>query len=642
MSRPTLSGWIGLAPVNVRGERLDRSPSLLDGWLTALGARLRPGGAECRRLRRFAEAVTTAAAGLAELDDAALTERCAGLRARLLRSGLHREALLIETFALVSEYATRSLGKRPYPVQLMAGRALLDGRMVEMATGEGKTLTAALPAITAALAGVPVHVVTVNGYLAERDAALIGPLYVAFGLSVGTVLPGQCPALHDAAYACDIVYCVNQELVFDYLRQHLDAGVRPFAGRGLPFAIVDEADSVLIDESRTPLVIARELPGETAADWLPAHEMAGQLDAEVHYRIEARERRVRLTGAGRRRLAETEHHGAWRLARVREERVEQALTARHLFVRDRDYVLRDGEVQIVDEFTGRVLPDRTWERGLHQLIELKEGCATSARRETLARLTYPRFFARYLRLAGMSGTLAEVAPELAMNYATALVRIPTHRPQQRCWLGARLYAQSGARWQAIVERACQLAAAGRAVLIGTRSVEASEQLAGLLAGRGIGAVVLNARQDADEAAIIAGAGAPGRITVATNMAGRGTDITLTAAVRAAGGLAVILSEFHESARIDRQLYGRAGRQGDPGSAEAHASLDDELFVRHGRPWLRELARRWPGGVLPRWLGTALLADAQRRAEAHNARIRIATGEQDRHWSQSLAFSGGEE
>lgn len=642
MSRPTLSGWVGHAALNARGERCERPLPALDAWLGALTARLRPAAPARWRLRRHAAAVAAAVVPLAGLDEAGLDARIATLRARLLRTGLGDAALLAETFALISEATSRCLGKRPYPVQLMAARALLDGHMVEMATGEGKTLTAVLPAIAAALAGVPVHVVTVNAYLAERDAGLFAPLYARFGLSVGQVLPGQCPRTRAAAHACDVVYCVNQELVFDYLRQHLEPGVRPFAGRGLPFAIVDEADSVLIDEARTPLVIARELPGDTAAEWAPAHALADGLAAGVHYRIEPRERRVRLTGAGRRQLSGQAHGGVWGLARVREERVEQALTARHLFQRDRDYVLRDGEVQIVDEFTGRVLPDRTWERGLQQLIELKEGCTTHARRETIARLTYPRFFARYLHLAGMSGTLAEVAPELAVRYASTLVRIPTHRPLARRWLGRHVHVHAATRWQAIVERAAVLVAAGRAVLIGTRSVEASETLAAHLAARGLAAVVLNARQDADEAAIIAAAGAPGRITVATNMAGRGTDIGLDPAVRAVGGLAVILSEFHESARIDRQLYGRAGRQGDPGTAEAHASLDDELFQRFGGPLVRTLRQHWPWPTLPAWLATTLVGAAQRRAEAHNARIRAATVARDRHWTQSLAFSGGEE
>ncbi len=349
-----------------------------------------------------------------------------------------------------------------------------------------------------------------------------------------------------------------------------------------------------------------------------------------------------LTEAGRAALAAATAgaHGIWRSERAREQLVCQALSAQHLFELDRDYIVRDGKVQIVDEFTGRVLADRAWEGGLHQMVEVKERVAPTPNRDAIARMTYQRFFTRYARLSGMTGTAREVAGELWSGYGLRVARIPTHRPVRRVFEGWRVFADESARWRALVQRCAALGGAGRAVLIGTRSVQMSELVAQRLRAEGIANVVLNARQDADEAAVVAQAGQPGRVTVATNMAGRGTDILLHDAVRAAGGLHVILTEFHESGRIDRQLIGRCARQGDPGSCEALAGLNDELFARFGaRPARWAASTAGADGELRAPFNRALRTWAQRRAERVHTAARMLTLKQDRQQDRTMSFAG---
>jgi preprotein translocase subunit SecA len=650
MSRATLAAWHShpagdwLAP-----QRAPQTIGALDRWLAGAGAHLalRLGALERRRLRRFAAQVQLAAAGLAAYDEAQLR-----LEAGLLRIALHQQgvtpALAARSFALASEASARLLGKRPYPVQLQGGYGLLRGRLVEMATGEGKTLTALLPALTLALAGVPVHVITVNDYLARRDAAYVEPVLRLFGCSVGVVTHEEDDDAKHAAYLADVTYCVNKDVVFDYLRDSLKpAGSAARTQRGLYFALVDEADSILVDEARTPLVIARERPqDQERADSELALRLARALQPD-HFRAEPQGRQYTLTHEGRWYLQTQDALwrpacAAWHIARCREERVEQALGALHSFHRGTQYVIQDGKINIVDEFTGRILPDRSWERGLHQMIELKEGLELTAPRDTIARQTYPEFFARYLRIGGMTGTGREVAGEIKANFGAEFVAIPTNRPRRRRFLGAQLYPAAAPRWQATAERAIALAAAGRAVLIGTRSVQASEDLSAVLTLLGQPHQVLNALQDSHEAEIVAQAGQPGRVTVATNMAGRGTDIDLAPEVRAHGGLHVILSEFHESRRIDRQLYGRAGRQGDPGSCEAICCLDDELFVQFA-PLAVRLLRLHAGreGALPGWCCRILVWHAQRRAESKNAAVRHNAAARAAAMQRAMAFTGNQ-
>jgi preprotein translocase subunit SecA len=550
-----------------------------------------------RRLPRIVDAVAESARALEGMDADAMRGRVDALRPRLRRDGFTLP-LVAEAFGLIRAAAGTAKGMRHHDVQLIGGWAMVSGMIAEMETGEGKTLTATLAAGTAALAGHAVHVITVNDYLASRDAEQMRPVYELLGLSVGCVVHDLDPAARQAEYRRDIVYCSNKELTFDYLRDRLVLGgkPRPIADRidalaggtraqrlllpGLQFAIVDEADSVLIDEARTPLILSA--PGEASGEtdmYRQALELAQGLE-EAHF--ERSESQIDLTVAGEAKLAELAAPlgGVWSGPRRRERLVLQALTAVHVYQADKHYLVRDGKVQIIDEYTGRLMPDRSWEQGLHQLIELKEGCEVTARRETLARISYQSFFRRYLRLAGMTGTAAEVAPELWAVYRLRVARIPTNRPVQRSYQPDRVFPTQEQKWEAVIEAIRVRHAAGQPVLVGTRSVGASEHLAELLKKAGLQFELLNARQDGQEAQVVTGAGQPGRITVATNMAGRGTDIKLAPGIAERGGLHVLCTERHDAGRIDRQLFGRCGRQGDPGSCEAILALGDDLVTDH--------------------------------------------------------------
>jgi preprotein translocase subunit SecA len=600
---------------------------------------------------------------VSRLSDRRLREAADSLRARLIKSGMVRDSVA-RAFALARESSSRHCGLNHHRVQLLAGAAMMEGALAEMQTGEGKTLVAVLPAITAALASRPVHIVTVNEYLAKRDADQLRKVYEALGLTVGLVLPGQGAAERRGAYQCDVTYCTNKDLVFDYLRDRLAMGqvrsqarriVRdlisqrqdgnaPLLLRGLHFAIVDEADSVMIDEARTPLILSGAgRPNMDKSTYPAALQAATALQAERDFSIQAKEATVRLSALGKARLdAELAPLGGlWAIRQAREELVLQALSALHLFHRDKQYIVADGKVQIVDEYTGRVMPDRSWERGLHQLIEAKESCEITEPKTTLARITYQRFFRRYVHLCGMTGTATEAAGELNAVYGLSVVRIPTHRPLRRKNLGARILADEEEKWRSVVAAARRMSEAGRSVLIGTRSVEASERVGHLLSAARLDPVVLNARQDKDEAEIIARAGSRGKVTVATNMAGRGTDIKPDESVLVHGGLHVILTEYHESARVDRQLFGRAGRQGDPGSFEAIVAGSDDLFRRFGggrAQWLLRQAcsqRGWYAALLLRLLRWS----CQSRAERQHALTRRQTLREDERLLKALGFAG---
>ncbi len=581
----------------------------------------------------------------------------------LRRSGF-TEDLTARAFALVREVATRTIGMRHFDVQLIGGLALLKGMVAEMETGEGKTLTATLAASTAALAGIPVHIVTVNDYLASRDAEWMGPIYSSLGLTVGTIVHGLTPEARRAAYGCDITYCTNKELTFDYLKDRIVLSDRPgqvrlqlerlygdnsranrLLLRGLHFAIVDEADSVLVDEARTPLIISAEAQDFTErAVYQEAFDTATELRLSDDFRVLASERTVELTQEGRYKIETAPWREArgWTTRQQREELVRQSLVALNLFEKDKQYLVREGKVQIVDEFTGRVMADRSWERGLHQLIEIKEGCEMTTRKDTRARISYQRFFRRYLKLAGMTGTAREVAGEIWAIYRLRVVSIPTNKPLHRRYLPERVYRATDQKWEAVVARIGEVHEAGRPVLVGTRSVAASEHLSGLLDGAHLSHSVLNARQDREEAEIIARAGRNGCITVATNMAGRGTDIRLEPGVAELGGLHVIATERHEARRIDRQLFGRTGRQGDPGTCEAFVSLHDELATVYGRRWITRVLALLMGKAgkgRASLAGTVLFGRSQRRAERLHARMRRELLRMDERMGDALAFSG---
>ena len=636
------------------------------GWFDRLGARAfgivaRRARAQVRRWERLVRSVNDYGPSAARLDEREILQMAEELQLRLRREGF-RDDLVARSFALVREMATRTLGERHFDVQLIGGGVLLSGMVAEMETGEGKTLTATLPACTAALAGIPVHIVTVNDYLAARDAEWMRPVYQALGLTVGVILHGMDPGARRAAYACDVTYCTNKEVAFDYLRDRIvlggqpsrlhlqlerlygeDARARRLLHRGLYYAIVDEADSVLVDEARTPLIISGS-EGDPPEQRLyqTALSLAARLEAGHDFTVEERERTVRLTRAGELKLEDLAQplDGIWSGPRRREELVRQALTAQRLFVRDKHYLVREGKVQIIDEFTGRVMADRSWEHGLHQLIETKEGCSLTRRQDPLARISYQRFFRRYLRLAGMTGTAREVAGELWSVYRLAVVSMPTNRPLRRRHDPDRAYPTAEAKWTAIVKRIADLHRGGRPVLVGTRSVAASEHLSCLLTGKGLPHQVLNARQDREEATIIARAGEPGRITVATNMAGRGTDIRLAPGVAELEGLHVIATERHEARRIDRQLFGRCGRQGDPGCFQAIMSFEDELVTVYAARW-RRLAVAFAGSGRPvaAPIGAFVFRRAQRTAERLHSRIRRDLLKTDEQLESALAFSG---
>lgn len=618
-----------------------------------------------RRFKWIIKAVNACTPEIEKLNDAQLQEAGRNLGQRLRREGYRQDAVA-RAFALVREAAGRTVDMRHLDVQLLGGAVLLGGMVAEMETGEGKTLTATLPACTLALAGVPVHIITVNDYLARRDAEWMDPIYRALGLTVGTIIHGMDPNARRAAYRCHVTYCTNKEVAFDYLRDRIvlwdrpspvrlqlerlygdDSRVNQLTMRGLHFAIIDEADSVLVDEARTPLIISSEAdgfydPGVYQQTLATAKELRRGKDFSV-----TSERTVELSSRGKARI----ESATWpdlkqKLnAGQRRELVRQALVALYLFDLDKHYLIKDEKIQIIDEYTGRLMADRSWERGLHQLIEVKEGCEITQRKETLARISYQRFFRRYMGLAGMTGTAREVAGELWSIYRLRVVTIPTNRPMQRRFSSDRVFSSADRKWETIVKNIADTNEKGRPVLVGTRSVEASEHLDQLLEAAGLDHSVLNARQDEEEAEIIARAGEQGRITVATNMAGRGTDIKLASGMADLGGLHVIATERHDTRRIDRQLFGRCGRQGDPGSGEAIVSLEDELIdVYTGRilRWLAAVFLKFPGGPLGRMPGKILFYRAQHAAERLHARMRHDLLKMDEQISDSLAFSGRSE
>ena len=633
----------------------DRTLATAWSWMEARPlARLRR-----RALAQVADAAIARTPGIQALSDARFRAEAAALREELVHDGM-RPWHVATAFALVREASRRNLGLQHHRVQLMGGAAMLGRALAEMDTGEGKTITALLPAALFALAGRPVHVVTVNDYLAQRDADQLKPVYAALGLRVGTVVSNQERPARRAAYRADVAYCTNKDLVFDYLRDRMALGLRRSAPRrqvdtllgggtealllrGLHVAIVDEADSVLIDEARTPLILSGPDGGEdTATLYETALDLARRLGPGADFDVDWERRTLALNPHGGERLAQLAAGlpGVWAARRAREELVRQALSALTFFARDTQYVVAEGKIQIVDEYTGRIMPDRTWEHGLHQMIEAKEACAISGRRRTIARMTYQRFFRRYGHLCGMTGTAAEARGEMGAVYGLRVVRVPTHHPSRRQHRGIRIMGHERLKWADVVQDAADAAGAGQAVLVGTRSVGASEHVAALLTEAGLRPAVLNAQQNREEAAIIARAGQPGCVTVATNMAGRGTDIRLSKAVREHGGLHVILTEFHESARIDRQLFGRCGRQGDPGSTQVIVALDDEMFRRFGTPLLLRLAAQLAAsGAVPPWLARLLVRRAQARAERMNAATRRQTVREDARLEKALAFAG---
>ncbi|MDP1796936.1 MAG: translocase [Planctomycetaceae bacterium] len=584
-----------------------------------------PMAARLSRWRALAHHIIDRAQALKSSSDDELRELGLALGWRA-RAGTPLSQLMPQTYALIREFTRREMGIEQYLVQVIGAIALFEGGLAEMQTGEGKTLTGVFPACLFALRGKGSHVVTVNDYLAERDADELSPIYHRMGLSVGVIQAESTPEERQRAYACDLTYGTSREYGFDFLRDRLhqdgeteETHPRVFrkearrdgvVQRGLYFGLIDEADSVLIDDAGTPLVIGVELPPtESSVGQLKwCREMVGHLRPHEDYILTRDKRQVELTIDGCRRLmmwpkpAACNGLDSEKLYR----KVENALRGELLYQQDRDYVIVDGEVQIVDESTGRTLPGRKWQEGMHQAIECKAGVEVTADTGEAARITVQTFFRRYKFLAGMTGTGITAASEFHKTYRTSVTRIPTHRRCIRKSLPTRIFVTLESKWEAVADQTESLRTQGRSVLIGTPSVGASERLSEVLTRKQIPFQILNARFHEEEAAIVAQAGQPGRVTIATNMAGRGTDIKLHPDVHKAGGLHVIVTEVHSSLRIDRQLIGRCARQGDPGSYQFMLSLEDELFrattpARHQR-WLaaglatgkKELSRRWLG------------------------------------------------
>ncbi|MFN7944690.1 MAG: accessory Sec system translocase SecA2 [Blastocatellia bacterium] len=538
--------------------------------------------------RLLGDAVTEAGSLLKGASDERLRQTAAALKQKA-QAGASIDELLVEVFALAREVADRVLSLRPFDVQVMAAVALHRRKLVEMQTGEGKTLVAVLPACLNALTGRGVHVLTFNDYLARRDAAWMGPVYSFLGLSVGVIQSGMNILARRAAYAADVTYATAKEAGFDFLRMHLCRNANELVHRPFHLAIVDEADSILIDEARVPLVIAGETRHSEKSPDQIAQIVAG-LTETTDWETDENRRNVSLTEQGIERvecaLGCGDLHAPENYALLVE--VSQALHARALLERDVDYIVRVGRIELVDEFTGRVVADRRLPDGLQAALEAREGLVVQPGGRILGSITLPHFLKHYPGLCGMTATAQPAAEELEAVYDLKVVPIPPHQPCRRTDLPDLIFTHQAAKQQALIDEICAIHATGRPVLVGTGSVEDSERLAARLHAAGINCQVLNAKNDEAEAAIIAEAGAPDAVTISTNMAGRGADIRLGGAgqqqrerVLALGGLLVIGVSRHESRRIDDQLRGRAGRQGDPGTSRFYVSLDDDLLVRFG-------------------------------------------------------------
>ncbi|MBL8225107.1 MAG: preprotein translocase subunit SecA [Chromatiales bacterium] len=625
------------------------------------------GSSNQRLLRRYGKVVSAAAAlepGLKALDDDALRAKTEEFRARLA-GGAALDSLVPEAFAVVREAARRTLGLRHFDVQLIGGLALHEGKIAEMRTGEGKTLMATLAAYLNALPARGVHVVTVNEYLAQRDAEWMGPVYRFLGMTVGVIRSQQAPAEKREAYAADITYGTNNEFGFDYLRDNLAFRREDQAQRELAFAIVDEVDSILIDEARTPLIISG--PSDESTDLyvrvnrlVPGLVRQEQEEGPGDYSVDEKARQVFLTEEGHQKVEAMmvreglleEDASLYDAANIRlMHHLTAALRAHALFRRDVEYIVRNGEIVIVDEFTGRTMPGRRWSDGLHQAIEAKEGVRVKEENQTVASITFQNYFRLYEKLSGMTGTADTEAYEFQTIYGLEVVVIPTHRPMVRDDQPDLVFLTQKDKFQSIIEDIQDCVTRSQPVLVGTTSIETSEYLAKLLGEAGVPHQVLNAKQHEREAHVVAEAGRPGAVTIATNMAGRGTDIVLGGnleaelaqlpaeatdadreahragwrqrheQVLAAGGLRIIGTERHESRRIDNQLRGRSGRQGDPGSSRFYLSLEDNLMRIFGDParvkgMLQGVGMR-EGEAIESKLLSRQIERAQKKVEAHN-------------------------
>ena len=589
---------------------------------------------ELRRLGKLADKVIALESQMAALEDADFPVKTEEYKARYAQ-GESLDALLPEAFALVREGAKRVLGLFPYKVQIMGGITLHDGNIAEMRTGEGKTLTATMPVYLNALSGDGVHVVTVNEYLASRDAREMGELYNFLGLTVGLNLTGMSSEEKRAAYAADITYSTNSELGFDYLRDNMVVYKSQMVQRPLNYAVVDETDSILIDEARTPLIISGQAEKSTVL-YQRADMFVKGLKEEEDYTIDLTSKTISLTDEGINKAEQT-----FRLPNLYDvdnsalvHHIDQALRANYIMLRDIDYVVDEGKVKIVDGFTGRIMEGRRYSDGLHQAIEAKEGVEVENESKTMATITYQNYFRMYRKLSGMTGTAKTEEEEFREIYNMNVIAIPTNRPVQRIDGHDLIYPSLRSKFRAVVQDIKQRHEAGQPILVGTVAVETSELLSNLLRAEGIPHEVLNAKNHFKEAEIIMSAGQRGAVTIATNMAGRGTDIKLGKGVKELGGLCVIGTERHESRRIDNQLRGRSGRQGDPGATQFYLSLEDDLMKRFGGEkmqaiWERlNLTDEGDDNFIQSKMLTRQVESSQKRVEGNNYDTRKSVLEYD--------------
>ena len=589
---------------------------------------------ELRRLGKLADKVIALESQMAALEDADFPVKTEEYKARYAQ-GESLDALLPEAFALVREGAKRVLGLFPYKVQIMGGITLHDGNIAEMRTGEGKTLTATMPVYLNALSGDGVHVVTVNEYLASRDAREMGELYNFLGLTVGLNLTGMSSEEKRAAYASDITYSTNSELGFDYLRDNMVVYKSQMVQRPLNYAVVDETDSILIDEARTPLIISGQAEKSTVL-YQRADMFVKGLKEEEDYTIDLTSKTISLTDEGINKAEQT-----FRLPNLYDvdnsalvHHIDQALRANYIMLRDIDYVVDEGKVKIVDGFTGRIMEGRRYSDGLHQAIEAKEGVEVENESKTMATITYQNYFRMYRKLSGMTGTAKTEEEEFREIYNMNVIAIPTNRPVQRIDGHDLIYPSLRSKFRAVVQDIKQRHEAGQPILVGTVAVETSELLSNMLRAEGIPHEVLNAKNHFKEAEIIMSAGQRGAVTIATNMAGRGTDIKLGKGVKELGGLCVIGTERHESRRIDNQLRGRSGRQGDPGATQFYLSLEDDLMKRFGGEkmqaiWERlNLTDEGDDNFIQSKMLTRQVESSQKRVEGNNYDTRKSVLEYD--------------
>ena len=589
-----------------------------------------------KSLRPIVEQVNSFEPVMQALSDADFPARMAAWRDEVA-GGRELDSLLPEVFALTREASRRVLGMRHFDVQLMGGVTLHQGKIAEMKTGEGKTLVATLPVVLNALSGKGVHVVTVNDYLARRDAAWMGQLYTFLGLTVGVIVHGLTDAERQAAYGSDVTYGTNNEFGFDYLRDNMKFYRHQLVQRPLNFAIVDEVDSILIDEARTPLIISG--PGEKSTSlYARVNSIIPRLVRDEDFSIDEKARTVVLTDEGVVHCEEIMNvSNLFDPANITlQHHILQALRAHYLFTRDDHYIVKDGQVVIVDEFTGRLMPGRRFSDGLHQALEAKEGVKVEAENQTLASITFQNFFRMYEKLAGMTGTADTEAVEFQQIYGLEVIVAPPNKPMVRKDFPDVILKTQKEKFEAIVEEIRELHAKGQPVLVGTTSIEKSEFISELLKKKRVPHEVLNAKHHEKEAEIVAQAGQKGRVTIATNMAGRGTDIVLGEGVRELGGLHILGSERHESRRIDNQLRGRSGRQGDPGTSRFYLALDDTLMRLFGSERIAGIMERLgleDGQTIENPLISRSIENAQKRVEGHNFEIRKQLLEYDNVMNQ---------